>query len=401
MNGDKFNPPMGLMSSIAPKKSAAEVVDMTADLGMQVVELVSIQGPRQDHVAFHIDPKTFGYAEAQGLIDHCNNRGVRIATVGCYSNPMFGGPDNQTAELDHMLAIGRVVGMLNGEKGENGVDFGYFPGWDPELGGQRYGFQKNLHKWEALQLPVMRHNQDLGVWSDTENCPGEGLGVSMEQYVNAFNNLAAVPAARKLMYRIGAENGVTMLGETHDPSHKWDGGDPAIEVQDMGPERTRRVHLKTYRLKKGDSPHVRNWGRLLPMQALTERLAEIAKEEGIPLPSQGWDRCHYGCEHPGFNGNDDVNWPEYIGALKKSGFKGPLINELEAGIAKWNGNEASIKQALTAAGLYVASLAYPLSDGGYIFDRSDYRPMAGAAKPGKIVTIGQLVGDSTLQKWLG
>ena len=200
---DKFNPPIGLMSSVSPTKNAKQIATMASKLNMQAVEYVSIKGPRSDNVAFHIDPDKFGYDQAQRLIDHCNKKHIRIATVGCYANPMQGTKQEQIEQLNHMLQMGRVVAMLNGKNGKNDVDWGYFPGWDPVLGGQRYGFQKNLEKWDAVQLPIIGHNQKLGIYSVSENCPGTGNGKDMEQYAFAFNNLAAQLGPRKIMYAMG------------------------------------------------------------------------------------------------------------------------------------------------------------------------------------------------------
>ncbi len=396
----KFNPPIGLMSSIAPTKSAQEIASMAARLGMQAVEYVSIKGPRSDNVAFHIDPDTFGYDQAQSLIDHCNEKKIRIATVGCYANPMQGSKDEQIEQLNHMLKMGRVVAMLNGKDGDNDVDFGYFPGWDPDLGGQRYGFQKNLMKWRALQLPILKYNDGLGIWSDTENCPGEGNGKDMEQYVFVFNNLAAELGPRKMMYKMADIANVKKVGETHDYSHKWDGGDGVEEIKKSDPKRIRRIHAKTYRDKPGDDPHVINWGRLLANQAFTDEMLEIAQECDVPMPADGWSRCAYICEHPGFNGNDAPKWRDYFQVLKDMGYSGPIINELEAAVAKWCGNEASIDQALRAASLYFAPLLYELSDSGYIYDNSVYKPMSEAAKPGPIITIDKLVDAEVLNQWI-
>jgi sugar phosphate isomerase/epimerase len=394
---------MGLMSSAFPGKKAGEVIDVTADLGMQGVEFVSIRqgGVRQDHIATHLELDQFARVDAQQLIDKANSRRVVIETSGTYANTLGGTPEEQRAEWNQILLNGRAVASLRGKNGRNDVVAGYFPGWDPKLGDGEYGFQRNLEKWSALGVPVLKYLQDNGVILCSENCPGEGLRQNGARFAGANNNLASTLAARKMMYAMANRAGCDNLAETHDASHHWDGADPARVILASDPKRVKRVHIKSYLELPPDHPHRILYGTIFPKQAFDGEMAELAKELGIPVPGHDWDRFAYDCRHPGFGAEGSVKWTEYLAALRATGYKGPLINENEAGDSKGTGSEAAIKQGLTAAMLYFAPKIWPLTqDGGYNFDDTGYVPMEDAAELGRIVTIEDLVDQATLQKWL-
>lgn len=251
--------------------------------------------------------------------------------------------------------------LLGGD--ENDVKVGTFVGYNHELGNQEGGFEKNLLEYQRIFTPIIKYAADLGVSILYENCPMEGWRSS--GHFGTYNNLPGVLAARKLMYElIPSPN----HGEIYDPSHDiWQHTDPVEVIRNTDRSRLKRIHVKSTR--NNPDPF---WGNMYPMHQIPE---DWAKKAGIPSSTNPWDRHHYEATLPGFGLGDSMDWRAFVHALKEKDFSGPFEIENEAVLSKQTGKMGAIVQGCKAAVQNLAPLLYELTNEGWVYPKSEYRPL--------------------------
>ena len=182
---------------------------------------------------------------------------------------------------------------------------------------------------------------------------------------STYNNLPGVLAARKLIYElIPAKN----HGEIYDPSHDiWQHTDPVEVIKNTDMSRLKRIHVKSTR--NNPDPF---WGNMYPMHQIPE---DWAKKAGIPSSTNPWDRHHYEATLPGFGLGDHLDWRAFVNVLKEKGFSGPFEIENEAVLSKQTGKMGAIVQGCKAAVQNLAPLLYELTDEGWVYPGSEYKPL--------------------------
>jgi len=361
-----MNNPVWIMTSALPKCSLDEIMDVTAAINAQGMELCVFRrdGSRNDHVATHLDYENFGVDDARRVLDLCNQRELHFS-VGAYENLIGGDLQERVDNQNHILQLIRIAHLLGGNA--NDVMVGTFVGYNHELGVQDRGFEKNLEEYARVFTPIVKYAEDLGVTLAYENCPMEGWRPATAPAT--YNNLPATLAARKLMYTVVPS---AAHGETYDPSHDiWQNINPVDVINASDLSRIRRVHVKgTRNLNNAGRVH---WGALYPMQSVNPELAERA---GVPIPAHAWDRHHYEPMLPGFGGCDSMDWYAFLKNLMHKGFDRPFVIENEADNSSHTGNHAATVQGFKAAVLCLAPVVWPLdAAAGYQFDRSRSAPL--------------------------
>ena len=378
-----MNNPIWLMTSAFPGQSFDQVVKRAKSVGAQGLELCVFRrdGTRKDHTATHLDYETFDLEAAKKVIDRCNKEGLRIS-VGAYDNLIGGDEAQRVKNQNHILKLIRIAALLGGDA--NDVVCGTFVGYNNALGREDGGFEKNLMEYKRVFTPIVKYAESLGVTLCYENCPMEGW-----QAVTApdcYNNLPGCLAARKLMYALIPSKA---HAETYDPSHDvWQHIDPVEVIDASDFSRIRRIHIKGTR-NFAHSAAAIHWGRLFPMQKVSERLAKKAK---VPQPSCEWDRLHYEPRLPGFGGNDSMDWTAFLQRLMAKGYKYPFVIENEGCNSSHTGNMGATMQGFQATILNTAPVVWPLdAQKGYAFDASALKPMKQTLKKDiPVVTMADL-----------
>lgn len=365
--GANRNNPIWLMTSAFPGESFEDVLKRAKSVGAQGLELCVFRrdSDRKDHTATHLDYETFDLEAARRVVQRCNEEGLRVS-VGSYDNLIGGDEKQQMANRNHILKLVRIAALLGGD--ENDVVCGTFVGYDHILGRTDRGFEKNLEKFARVFTPILRYAKDLGVTVTVENCPMEGWQPATAP--DAYNNLPACLAARKLMYAILPDDVTWSLQETYDPSHDiWQHIDPSDVIEAMDMRRLRRVHIKGTRNfpRSADAIH---WGRVYPEQVVDPKLA---KKAGVPIAANEWARMNYEPRLPGFGGSDSCDWTKFLATLMDKGFKYPFVIENEGVNSSHTGNMGATIQGFKATILNTAPQVWPLGKNGYEFDTAQMK----------------------------
>ncbi|MCQ2392246.1 MAG: sugar phosphate isomerase/epimerase [Kiritimatiellae bacterium] len=377
-----MNNPIWLMTSAFPGQSFDQVIARAKSVGAQGLELCVFRrdGTRKDHTATHLDYETFDLDAAKKVVEACNKEGLRVS-VGAYDNLIGGDPAQRVNNQNHILKLIRIAALLGGD--QNDVVCGTFVGYNNELGREDAGFEKNLMEYKRVFTPIVKYAESLGVTLCYENCPMEGW-----QQVTApdcYNNLPGCLAARKLMYALIPSKA---HAETYDPSHDvWQHIDPVDVINAMDFKRLRRIHIKGTR-NFAKSAAAIHWGRLFPVQKVTDKLAKKAK---VPQPSCEWDRLNYEPRLPGFGGSDSMDWTAFLQTLMAKGFQYPFVIENEGCNSSHTGNMGATMQGFRATILNTAPVVWPLGAEGYAFDTKALKPMKVTLKKDiPVVTMADL-----------
>ena len=361
-----MNNPIWVMTSAFKALTLDQILQANRDIGAQGLELCVFRrdGTRTDHVATHLDYDAFNLDHAKTLLDTCTRQQLRFS-IGAYENLIGGNPDQRVRNQDHLLKLIRIAHLCGGDR--NQVCVGTFVGYNHELGVQDRGFERNLEEYTRVFTPIVRYAEDLGVTVIYENCPMEGWQPAT--WPVTYNNLPGTLAARKLMYTLIPSQA---HGETYDPSHDvWQNLDPIDVIHATDLARVRHVHVKGTRNLK--TPARIHWGALYPMQSVS---ADLAKQAGVPIPANEWDRHHYQPMLPGFGGNDSMDWRGFLETLMSLGYDGPFVIENEAANSAHTGNLGATVQGFRTAVLCLAPIVWPLApNAGYQFDLSKLPPL--------------------------
>lgn len=374
--------PIWVMSAAFAGTSVIDLVRITKNLGAQGIDLCVFprDGTRSDHVATHVAYDDFTLDDARNLLDLFNDSNLQLS-LGAFENMIGGSPEQRSKNQDHLLKIIRIAHLLGGN--ENNVAVGTFVGYDHELGNQDGGFEKNLMAYKEIFEPIVRYAEDLGVTVMYENCPMEGWRGS--GFMNTYNNLSGVLAARKLMYALIPS---AAHGEIYDPSHDvWQNINPVDVIAASDMSRIKRIHVKaTRRLHSKSSIE---WGRMYPKQFVSR---ELAQKAGINTPDNDWDRHHYEPMLPGFGGSDSMDWRAFIDELKSRNYTGPFEIENEALNSKGTNNLAAIVQGFESSISFLKPMLWPLDENkGYIYKNSvSFKPLQSATKDIPVVSMKDL-----------
>ena len=197
---------LGLHSAILPDDTFEQVVDYAAGVGFTCLEVCC--WPRGKAVRryagiTHIDLDQSDDAKLLYYKKYAEDRGVSIASLGYYPNPMDADQEAADLAVKHIYRLIDAAALMD----VNLVTT--FIGRD-----KTRTVEENLDKFETVWKPIISYAESKGVKIATENCP-------MLYTVNEWpggNNLACSPAIwREMFRRIPSPN----LGLALDPSHPY------------------------------------------------------------------------------------------------------------------------------------------------------------------------------------
>ncbi|MGI9647228.1 MAG: sugar phosphate isomerase/epimerase family protein [Acidimicrobiia bacterium] len=275
---------LGLLTAPFPETPLDEVVDWTADNGFTTIEIACWPASSGDTRRYagtsHIDVDGISDAQASELVAGINAKGLEVAGLGYYPNPLH--PDDEHARMviDHLkkviTAAGKMsVGVVN-----------TFIGADAALS-QDENWEKATRVWPE----IISHAEENGVRIAIENCP---MIFSRDEWPSG-HNVAYNPRIWRRMFE---EFGET-IGLNFDPSHLvWLMIDIERAILEFG-ERFYFFQAKDVMIDQGG-----------------------LYEYGSASTGIGW-------QIPRLPGLGDVDWAVVFRSLYRAGYDGPIIIEHE------------------------------------------------------------------------
>ena len=197
---------LGLHSAILPDFTFEQVIDKASEVGYKAVELACWplgKAERRYAGVTHIDAAAVGSPKAQYVKDYCIKKGVEIAALGYYPNPLDPDMESRTAYIAHLKTLIAAAKRL----GINKVST--FIGKD-----KNKSVEENLELFAKVWTPLIRFAEEHQVWVGIENCP---MFFTKDEWPGGLN-LASAPAIWNEMFeRIDSE----FFGLSYDPSHLY------------------------------------------------------------------------------------------------------------------------------------------------------------------------------------
>ncbi len=296
----------GFQSAILADLGFEEVIDFAADNGFECVEIMCWpvgEADRKYAGVTHLDVSNFTAEDARKALSYCEKKGVSISALGYYPNLLS--PDAEEAEtsLNHLKKVIEASHLM-------GLDLvTTFVGndWTKSVEDNWPGF---LKVWK----PLMKFAEERGVFIAIENC---AMYFTDDEWP-AGKNLAYSPAIWRRMF---ADLDSDYFGLNYDPSH-------LIWMQ--------MNHLK-------------------PLKEFSHRFfhahAKDVKVDRDKLDDVGTMAVPLSYHAPRIPGRGDIDWQEYMEALKATGFNGAFCIEVED-----SDYEASLedrKRALRESGAFL------------------------------------------------
>lgn len=275
---------LGFVSAILDEMSFEEVIDYAAENKFSCVELMTWpkgKAERRYAGVTHVDINEIDDKKAAYLNEYSRSRGVEIAGLGYYPNPLDPELDRREVYVEHIKKMIKAANKLNIRR------INTFIGRD-----KNRNIEENFKVFKEVWPPIIKLAEENNVKICIENCPMLFTG---DEWPGGLN-LAVSPAIWKRMFEeIPSEN----FGLNFDPSHfvwqKMDYIKPIYEFKD----KIFFIHIKDIKVYQ---EKLDNAGILaLPLQYMAPKL-------------------------PGLG---DVDWSKFISALTDIKYKGPACIEVE------------------------------------------------------------------------
>ncbi|MDW8068841.1 MAG: sugar phosphate isomerase/epimerase [Anaerolineae bacterium] len=300
---------LGIMSAAFPNMKLEQLVSWAAENGFRTLELACWPpGEKERRYAgvTHIDVTTLSPAQAQEILGMIQEKGLEIAALGYYPNPL----DPDTAYREHVIEHLKKVIQAAELLGVKVV--GTFIGRD-----WKRTVEENFERFQEIWPPIVRFAADHGVKIAIENCP---MLFSYDEWPGG-KNLAYSPAIWRRMFELIPD---TNFGLTMDPSHLvWQFIDYVRVVYEFK-ERIFHVHAKDMQINR-----------------------EMLYQDGILGLGFRW-------QIPRLPGLGEVDWPRFISALYAVGYGGAVCIEHED--RSFEATEELVKQGFLIARNVLAPL---------------------------------------------
>ena len=195
---------LGLVSAILPDLSFEEVIDYSAKVGFECIEVCCWpkgKAVRRYAGITHIDLEGLDSQKMAHYNDYAKKRGVEISSMGYYPNPLDPDKEVATAAVDHIkkligvsaeMGIGMVTTFIGRDKSKN--------------------VEENLELFKKTWTPIIKLAEEKKVKVAIENCP---MLFTANEWPGG-NNLACTPDIWRQMFSlIPSQN----FGLNYDPSH--------------------------------------------------------------------------------------------------------------------------------------------------------------------------------------
>jgi len=195
---------LGLVSAILPDLSFEEVVDYSAGVGFECIEVCCWpkgKAARRYAGITHIDLEGLDSQKMSYYMDYAKKKGVKISSLGYYPNPLDPDKEAAAAAVDHIkklidvsaeMGVGMVTTFIGRDKNKT--------------------VEENLELFKEIWTPIIKLADEKKVKIGIENCP---MIFTANEWPGG-NNLAANPNIwRKMFSLIPSDN----FGLNYDPSH--------------------------------------------------------------------------------------------------------------------------------------------------------------------------------------
>lgn len=275
---------LGIVTSIFEEMSFEEVVDFSAENGLNCLEVACWpQGGAQRRYAgvSHIDIVNLTEKKALEIKTMCENKGIEISALAYYPNTMDPDLEKRQTYINHLYKLMDAAAMLD----VNMITT--FVGRD-----SKKNVTENLELVKEVWPPIVKYAEDKGVKIGIENCP---MLFTDDEWPGGQNIMTTPAIWRKVFEIIDSPN----FGLNYDPSHfVWQMVDyikPLYEFKD----KIFHVHYKDIKIYQDKLDDVGIMAT--PLQYLSPKL-------------------------PGLG---DVDWVKYIAALREIGYDGYTCIEIE------------------------------------------------------------------------
>jgi len=296
----------GFQSAILADLTFEEVIDFASENGFECVEIMCWpvgEADRKYAGVTHLDVSNFTKEDATKALSYCEAKGVSISALGYYPNLLS--PDAKEAEtsLEHLKKVIKAYHLM-------GLDLvTTFVGndWTKSV-------EDNWPRFLEVWKPLMRFAEDHGVFIAIENC---AMYFTDDEWP-AGKNLAYSPAIWRRMFQ---DLGSDYFGLNYDPSH--------LVWMQMN-------HLK-------------------PLKEFSKRFfhahAKDVKVDQDRLDDVGTMAVPLSYHDPRIPGRGDIDWQEYVAALKACGFNGAFCIEVED--SDYEGSLEDRKRSLRESGAFL------------------------------------------------
>ncbi|MCI0747557.1 MAG: sugar phosphate isomerase/epimerase [Verrucomicrobia subdivision 3 bacterium] len=275
---------LGFVSAILPEFTLDEVLRFAAECGFAAVELMCWppgKAERRYAGVTHLDVTALDNAAVQRVRSAVKQHGVSISALGYYPNPLCASEAEAAIYITHLKKV--IIAAQN--LGVNQVNT--FVGRDHSR-----SVADNWKVFDERWPGIVKHAEACAVRIGIENCP---MLFTVDEWPGG-KNLATSPKIWRIMFeRIPSRN----FGLNYDPSHLlWQFIDPLGPIREFA-DRIFHVHAKDASVDRA---------RLNDVGILATPLEFHAPR----LPGLG-----------------DLDWGEFLRALKNIGYAGPVCIEVE------------------------------------------------------------------------
>lgn len=275
---------LGLVSAILPNYSFEELIDYSASVGLEWVEVCCWpkgKAERRYAGVTHIDISTLTDDNIMYYVNYAKEKGVKISSLGYYPNPMDNNLEGREVAVEHL----KELIVVSSKMGINMVTT--FIGKD-----KTKTVEENLELFKEVWTPIVQLAEEHKVKIAIENCP---MLYTKDEWPGG-NNLASTPNIWRKMFELIDSD---YLGLNYDPSHPY-----LIQASVVKPlyefkDKIFHVHFKDIKIYQ-----------------------EKLDEYGIFSYPSLW----HSPKLPGMGG---VDFGEFCSALNDIGYKGPACIEVE------------------------------------------------------------------------
>ena len=274
----------GFVSAVLENSTFEQVIDFASAQGFDCVEIAcwpKEKKTRRYAGVTHIDVTTLTNEKQKYIMDYCKDKGVMISALAYYPNIMDADLERREYYISHLKKVIDAAEKLNVD-----IVTTFVGRMAMET------IEHNIEEFKKVWPPIVNYAEAKRVKIAIENCP---MLFTDDEWPGGQNLACTPPIWRKLFSVIDSD----YFGLNYDPSHfVWQRINYIRPIYEFH-NKIFHVHYKDIKLRKDALEDV---GVLAtPLHYMTPR---------IP-------------------GHGDVDWGEYISALREIQYSGPACIEIE------------------------------------------------------------------------